>query len=106
MRKNARIPVRVDYPMVARVLLAAALFSPLGAWAKSVDISVKGMVCSFCAQGIKKKFGAQDSVRQIAINLENHLVSLQLQDGKELSDSAITGILTEAGYSVDHIERK
>lgn len=93
-----------------RNLLIVGLIMLLGTEAfpssQNVNVSVKGMVCSFCAQGIKKKFGAEDAVSEVVVNLDKYLVTLKLKEGKTLEDETITKLLTEAGYTVGKIERK
>ena len=90
-----------------RLLLAFSIILSLAAYAhaKDVKVSVNGMVCSFCAQGIEKKFSAQSAVKSVKVNLDSHLVKLELKDGQNLDDKTITKILTDAGYSVSKIER-
>ena len=82
-----------------------SLFSSI-VWAKEVRITVNGMVCSFCAQGINKKLSARDAVKSLDVNLGNHLVKVELKESKELDDKTITQILTDAGYSVSKVERQ
>lgn len=72
---------------------------------KVITLVVKGMVCSFCAQGIEKKFSAEPSVESINISLKDKKVILILKDGKDLSDDKIKKILTDAGYTVEKIVR-
>ena len=85
-------------------LMVASLTSAVAS-AKDVQVYVKGMVCSFCAQGIKKKFSADEAVSKVDVSLEKHLVSLSLKEGKELPDARITSVLKDAGYTVEKIER-
>lgn len=77
-----------------------------GAFAgEKVEVTVKGMVCSFCSQGITKKFN-EEGVKSVNVDLANHLVSLELQDNQKLENEKINGILEKAGYGVEKIERK
>lgn len=46
-----------------------------------IKVSVKGMVCGVCAQGIEKKFKAEPAVQKVEVSLENKLVTLDLKDG-------------------------
>ena len=87
-------------------ILASLLAGPVFAAEKQIDVSVKGMVCSFCAQGIKKKFSADEAVEKIEVSLERHRVGLVLKDGKNIADEKITEVLEEAGFAVEKIERK
>jgi periplasmic mercuric ion binding protein len=59
------------------------------------------MVCSFCAQGIEKKFKAQKEVENVQVSLEKKAVILKFRDGQRLSNEKITEIIKDAGYNVD-----
>lgn len=66
-----------------------------------LTVGVKGMVCAFCAQGIEKKFKAQNEVSSVQVSLENKYVKLKFKDGQRLSNEKIAEILKEAGYEAD-----
>lgn len=72
---------------------------------KDIKVGVKGMVCGFCAQGIEKKFHEQGSVEKVNVSLKDKQVTLNLKEGKDLSDEEIKKILTDSGYNVEKIER-
>lgn len=72
---------------------------------EKVEVKVKGMVCSFCAQGIKKKFSSLEAVSKIDVNLDDKWVKMELLDNKTLSDEEIKKSITDAGYEVVSIER-
>lgn len=82
------------------LLISSSLFA-----GEKVNITVKGMVCSFCSQGITKKFKEVSSVKEVKVDLDKHLVSLELQDNQKLEDESITKILTDSGYAVEKIAR-
>lgn len=89
------------------LLAAVALLgAPSWAAAKEINVTVKGMVCSFCAQGIKKKLSAESAVNKVDVNLGQHLVKIDTKKDQDLTDEKITSILKDAGYSVSKIERK
>jgi mercuric ion binding protein len=73
---------------------------------EQINVKVKGMVCSFCSQGITKKFKEQPAVQDVKVSLENHLVSLDLKDGQTLEDKTVETVLKDSGYTIDKIERK
>lgn len=81
-------------------------FLPQFAFAETAVVTVKGMVCSFCAQGIKKTFGKLDSVENTTVDLELKLVTLKLKSGKNLTDDEIKILIHDAGYEVLSVERK
>ena len=74
--------------------------------AEEVKVSVNGMVCAFCAQGIQKKFEGESAVNSIDVKLADKLVTLDLKDGENLSDERITQLITDAGYAVEGIQRQ
>lgn len=87
-------------------LVMIALLSQLAfAAGKQVKVTVSGMVCSFCAQGITKKFKSEPSVEAIDVKLSDKQVVLNLRENQDLSDDRIRELLTDAGYNVDKIER-
>lgn len=78
---------------------------PASAKSEKISIQAKGMVCSFCAQGIEKKFKALDQVAGIKVSLETKKIDVDLKEGKSVTDDDIKKILTESGYEVVKIER-
>ena len=72
---------------------------------KEIKVSVKGMVCAFCAQGITKKLKAESSVSQVEVSLEKKLVTIETKKNADLTDEKINQILKDSGYTVDRIER-
>lgn len=63
-----------------------------------ITVSVKGMVCAFCAQGIEKKFLSQKEVEKVQVSLENKFVKLKFKEGQSLSKQTISNLLKDAGY--------
>jgi mercuric ion binding protein len=87
------------------LLVLLLLFSiPSFAASNEIVVSVKGMVCAFCAQGITKKFKAEPSISKVDVSLEKKTVTLDLVPGQNLADSRIETILKDAGYNVEKIE--
>ena len=63
------------------------------------------MVCSFCAQGITKAFENETSVKKVHVNLDEKSVDIKLKRFRRLSDKKIRTIITDAGYTLNKIER-
>ena len=82
------------------LILVFALLFANAAWAadNEMKVTVKGMVCAFCAQGIEKNFNAQPEVAGIKVSLENKQVLLRFKEGKTLSKEKITELLKDAGF--------
>lgn len=89
-----------------KLALLLVLFQVPAVFAKEISVKVSGMVCSMCAQGIQKKFSKISEVKEIKVDLTTKVVSITTKDDKDLEDSKIKEIITEAGYNVSSIERK
>lgn len=63
-----------------------------------IIISVNGMVCAFCAQGITDKFKSKKEVKDIKVDLDKMQVILSFQKGQTLKESTIKDIITDAGF--------
>jgi len=85
-----------------KAILIVGLFFSNSLFAAGVvkTVNVDGMVCSFCAQGIEKKFAKLPEVEKVEVNLGKKQVSLTMKEGQDLSDAKITELLQEAGYTV------
>jgi copper chaperone CopZ len=74
--------------------------------ADTIQATVNGMVCGFCATGIEKTFKAQPEVKTVDVDLENKLVTIHTREARTIDDSKIKKLLGGAGYSVTGIVRK
>jgi copper chaperone CopZ len=73
--------------------------------AETINATVNGMVCAFCATGIEKTFKAQPEVKSVNVDLEHKRVSIASKEGRTLDDAKIKQLLKNSGYSVVSIER-
>ncbi len=67
-------------------------------------IKVNGMVCAFCAQGIKKQFNGRAEVKETKVNLDNMEVLVTLKKGQSLSEATIKELVTNAGFSFEGLK--
>jgi copper chaperone CopZ len=72
---------------------------------ESVRVTVNGMVCAFCAQGIEKRLQRMSASDGVYVDLKNRLVAMQIKPGQTVDDKALTAEITDAGYDVVKIER-
>jgi copper chaperone CopZ len=89
------------------VLLLALLLAGFSAMAsaKTIRIDVNGLVCAFCAQGIEKTLKTFPETQAVYVNLEHHLVAVQLKGDSDIDDAALRKAITDAGYAVVGIQR-
>jgi copper chaperone CopZ len=73
--------------------------------ATTIEMTVNGLVCAFCAQGIEKKLKKFPATSEVVVNLEHRLVAVALKDGQDIPDADLRKALTDAGYTVKSIER-
>ena len=86
------------------VSLGLSLTSLSGFATPSYKVTVNGMVCSFCAQGIEKKMKALNETKDVYVGLKNRLVVVEVKEGLTLSQDVIRKIIKDAGYEVKSIE--
>jgi mercuric ion binding protein len=73
--------------------------------AATIEMTVNGLVCAFCAQGIEKKLRKFPATAEVVVNLEHRLVAVALKVGQDISDADLRKALTDAGYTVKAITR-
>jgi copper chaperone CopZ len=88
------------------LILVLLTLTPGFAVAEEIRVTVNGMVCSFCAQGIKKTFGKLPEVASVSPDLENKVVVIVSKEAQHLPDEKIKELIRDAGYDVTAIERK
>ena len=64
-----------------------------------LTVNVQGMVCSFCAQGIEKKFKEEQAVDKIHVDLDKMQVHLMLKKDQKISEEQIKKIIEDSGFS-------
>lgn len=70
----------------------------------TAKISVNGMVCAFCAQGIEKRLTALPESGPMYINLSRKVVAVQPKTGMTLNVDKLKREIQEAGYEVTAVE--
>src|SRR5450631_2726813 len=90
------------FQLLSAVILLAVSASSTAA---TIEMSVNGLVCAFCAQGIEKKLKKFPATSEVVVNLEHRLVAVSLKDGQDIADADLRKALTDAGYTVKSIER-
>ena len=63
-----------------------------------VEVKIKGMVCSFCAQGLQKSIGRLKEVEKVEINLKKGYAKITVKEGKTLPMDEVKEIIKDAGY--------
>jgi len=72
--------------------------------ANSIKVTVNGMVCSFCAQGIEKRLSKMGATKDVLVDLKKKTVAVEAKDGQALDAKAISAEIVDAGYDVVKIE--
>jgi copper chaperone CopZ len=82
---------------------AFSLFSLTYA-AESVKVTVNGMVCAFCAQGIEKRLTKLPATKSVFVDLKQRTVAIEAKEGQKLDNQTIRSEITDAGYDVVKLE--
>ena len=72
---------------------------------RPIVVRVNGLVCGFCAQGIKKRLLSLPAIQSVQVNLGEKRVSITLKPKTVLTDADIKTTIQQAGYAVVRIER-
>ena len=92
-------PARAQSPAAVKAAAAAP-----AAQASAVKLSVNGMVCAFCAQGIEARLKQMPETADLYINLKQKVVAVQPKPGATLALDKIRAEVADAGYEVSSIE--
>ena len=88
--------------------IAAALLAVLvsgSANAATIELTVNGLVCGFCAQGIEKTLRRNAATDDVFVSLENRLVAIATKPDTDIADEVLRKALKDAGYDVKAIAR-
>ncbi|MEK9825815.1 MAG: heavy metal-associated domain-containing protein, partial [Methylotenera sp.] len=86
------------------LVFTLSLFSNTAfAAAQTLKVTVNGMVCAFCAQGIEKKVRALPQTHDVYVNLKQRIVAIELKTGQTISDDVLKDLIKDAGYDVTAI---
>jgi copper chaperone CopZ len=87
------------------LLTAIAALLVSGAQAATIEMTVNGLVCGFCAQGIEKTLRKNAATADVLVSLENRLVAVATKPGADIADEVLRKALKDAGYDVKAIAR-
>ena len=83
------------------VLALSLIFTSSATWAaSSTKVTVNGMVCAFCAQGIEKRLSKMTETKAVFVDLKKKIVVVESKEGLALNEAAITAEIKDAGYDV------
>lgn len=88
-----------------RLLFALLWLGTTSAHAGTIEMTVNGLVCGFCAQGIEKTLRKNPATADVLVSLENRLVAITTKEGTDIPDTELQKALTNAGYDVKAIQR-
>ena len=86
------------------LVIATALLGLSQASLASMKVTVNGMVCSFCAQGIEKSLLKLDGTKAVLVDLKNKVVVVEPKDGKTLNEKEVRQEIIDSGYDVVNVE--
>tara|TARA_B100001971_G_scaffold210292_1_gene235471 strand:+ start:847 stop:1194 length:348 start_codon:yes stop_codon:yes gene_type:complete len=70
-----------------------------------IHVSVNGLVCDFCARALEKVFGKEEAVQNIDVNLDTKVITITLNEDKNITDERIKALIADSGYNVEGIHR-
>jgi copper chaperone CopZ len=91
--------------VVKTLLIVAALAATSVANAGTIEMTVHGLVCGFCAAGVEKTLRKNPATQDVVISLEHSLVAVSTRAGADIADATLRKALQDAGYDVKTIVR-
>ncbi len=88
-----------------KLLISLSILFAASSHAATIEMTVNGLVCGFCAQGIEKTLRKHQATADVLVSLENRLVAIATKEGTDISDAELKEALTNAGYDVKTITR-
>jgi copper chaperone CopZ len=88
------------------MVLLVLFFIPTSVFADTYSLTVEGMVCDFCAQGIQKKLNKEfkdQNIKNISVDLNNKQVTFESQP---VDQEKLKELIKAAGYNLKSIEVK
>lgn len=85
-------------------VIASAFLGLSQASLASMKVTVNGMVCSFCAQGIEKSLLKMDETKAVLVDLKNKVVVVEAKEGRTLNEKEIRQEIIDSGYDVTKVE--
>jgi mercuric ion binding protein len=91
-----------------KVLIIALLmlWSMMAAAGTQYLMRVDGLACPFCAYGIEKKLKSIDGVEEVDVDLQKGEVTVNTRDDIELTETAMTKLFKEAGFTYRSMTRQ
>lgn len=86
-------------------ILATTLFMTAPVMAKTITVDVNGLVCDFCAQSVKKVISKEDGVENVDVDLTAKTVTIDVAEGKDVTNEKITQLIKDSGYDITGIHR-
>ncbi|MCD8481921.1 MAG: hypothetical protein LR015_04125 [Verrucomicrobia bacterium] len=68
--------------------------------AEEINLTINGMVCAFCAQGLADLARSFDPVEQAYVDMDNSLVVLVIRAGYSMPDAMVHEYVRDAGYDL------
>lgn len=83
-------------------LMLSLVLAATGAWAAGAAyrLHVDGLACPFCAYGLEKKLGAVHGVRGVDTQIKDGTVTVMMEDGESLDETAARQAVKDAGFSL------
>jgi len=80
-------------------IFSASAFAEIeGTISSKIEVEVHGMVCAFCATGVKNRFSKFESIKEVNVDLDTMKVNLELKADATLTEDEIKAAIKESGY--------
>lgn len=75
-----------------------------GVGSERIDLTINGMVCSFCVQGVERKIRGLSATQNVKIDLSKRIVQVWVRPGETIQDDQLRKLIRDAGFDVREIK--
>lgn len=72
---------------------------------RQIQMKILGMSCPFCAYGVEQKLKRLEGVKELDIQLESGIGTLVMEEGADVSNERLRGVIEDAGFEAAAIVR-
>lgn len=95
----------MKYLLAFLVLMSSPAFAETKCEAQRAVTTINGLVCDFCAQGVKKVLMKESAVEAVDFDLTTKHVVIDMKSDQDLSDAQLKTLIDSTGFELAKVER-
>ncbi|MDX8385185.1 MAG: cation transporter [Gallionella sp.] len=80
------------------IMMVSTLGLTQTVYARTIEVEVHGMTCSFCVDSLERKFGKMSAISKVDVSLKQKIVRLETQENSPSIETIRKAVL-DAGFT-------